>query len=74
MKYFLVIRNAKKENEDVLQFDDWNELKKKEEELHRSGHKGELVPCHATDIRQLFDTFTEYRCKNWQKLIQKYSK
>lgn len=74
MKFFLVIRNMNKENEDVVQFDSWDELKKKEVELHHAGHRGELVPCHGSDMKDFLDTFTEYRPKHWQKLIQKYRK
>lgn len=71
MKYFLVVRNHKKENETVLQFDHYDQLKIKEDELHKAGHKGELVPCHGSNMKDLLDTFTEYRPKNWRQLIAK---
>ena len=72
MKYFLVIRNAKSENENVLQFDHYNDLKTKEQELHKSGHNGELVPCHGASMKEFLDTFTEYRPKNWRQLLTKH--
>ena len=72
MKYFLVVRNMKKENETVLEFNRWEELKEKQAEMEKSGHKGELVPCHGSSMRDLLNTFTEYRPKNWRQLLSQH--
>lgn len=72
MKYYLVVRDPKtKENTDVLQFNSMAEAMRARVPLKQKTG-GEVVPVYAKDIKSMFETFSEYKPKNWQDYIKKY--
>lgn len=70
MKYFIVVRNEKKQNESIVETNSMSEAKRKKDEIQRSGHKGELVIAYGSTLKEMLETFTEYRPKNWRDLIK----
>lgn len=70
MKYFVVLRNEKKQTENIVEKNSMGEAKKEKEAIERKGHKGEVVIAYGSNLKEMLDTFTEYRPKNWRQLIQ----
>lgn len=70
MKNFLVVRNEKKQNIEVLEFDSMAEARKEKMKRRQEGHKGELVVAFGKDMESFLESFTEYRPANWKDLIK----
>lgn len=59
--FFLVIRNERNENVEVLEFGTLESLEQKESDLLNAGHMGELVTGHGDNMESFLATYTEYR-------------
>lgn len=61
IKYFVTVRNDKKENEDTLEFSSFEEAKKYAETAYKNGHKGELPIGYGSSKDSYLQVFSEYQ-------------